>query len=134
MLDASVALSRFMPGEQNPHTHALLTRTRNAGALVPAFWRLEVANIVLMAERKGRITHALRSRALTALARLPIRIDTETAAQAWTQTLDLAQVQNLTLYAAAYLELSLLSGGPLATLDQALRQAAISCGVTVLGM
>ena len=134
VLDGSVALAWFMPGEQGSQTDDLLSEATEMGALAPSLWPLEVANIILMAERKGRITYAVRIRALTALTRLPIRIDTETAGQAWRSTLDLAHAHGLTVYDATYLELSLRSGLRLATLDKALGRAAIACGVSVLGM
>jgi len=102
--------------------------------LAPGLWPVEVANIILVAERKSRITQAQRVRALTALAKLPIRIDTETVGRAWNSTFDLALAHGLTVYDAGYLDLSLRSGLPLATLDQALGRAASACGVPVLGM
>ena len=134
VLDSSVALAWFLPGEQSSRTEALLDQAAEAGALAPGLWPLEVANIMLVAERKNRITQAQRVRALTSLAKLPIRIDTETAGRAWNSTFDLALAHGLTVYDAGYLDLSLRSGLPLATLDQALGRAATACGVTVLGM
>jgi predicted nucleic acid-binding protein len=133
VLDCSVALAWFLPGEATPHTEALLDRVAEAGAAVPALWPLEVANVLLMAERRGRITRAHRVTALTSLRRLPIRIDPETADHAWTATSDLAAAQGLTLYDATYLELCLRADLPLATLDQPLSKAARALGVEVLG-
>jgi predicted nucleic acid-binding protein len=75
-----------------------------------------------------------RDRALIHLARLPIAIDAETDAHAWTTTLQLADSFQLTLYDAAYLELALRLGLPLATLDSALRPAAAALGLTLLGV
>jgi predicted nucleic acid-binding protein len=74
ILDSSVALAWFLPGNRAP-TEALLDQVTEAGALAPGLWPLEVANIILVAERKKRITQAQRVRALTALAKLPIRIN-----------------------------------------------------------
>lgn len=59
--------------------------------------------------------------------------DPETGARAWAATSGLAVVWRLTVYDAAYLELALRAGLPLATLDRALAAAAIGTGVTVLG-
>ena len=72
--------------------------------------------------------------ALTALAQLPIRIDADTAGRIWSSGFALAQAQGLTPHDAVYLDLSLRSGLPLATLDQALGRAASACGVPVLGL
>jgi hypothetical protein len=57
---------------------------------VPSLWRLETANGLQVAIRRKRIDVAFRDRALTHLAHLPITIDPETDAQAWTTTLQLA--------------------------------------------
>src|SRR6266851_4656413 len=87
-----------------------------------------------VAIRRKRIDVAFRDRALTHLAHLPITIDPETDAQAWTTTLQLADRFQLTLYDAAYLELAQRRALPLATLDSALRPAAEALGLTLLGV
>jgi predicted nucleic acid-binding protein len=133
VLDCSVTLAWFLPGERTSHTEALLDRVTEGGGLVPSLWRLEVANVMLAAERRNRITQAHRQTALAALRHLPIHIDPETSDHAWTGTLNLAAANGLTLYDAAYLELSLRTNLPLATLDHALSKAAQTVGVAVLG-
>jgi predicted nucleic acid-binding protein len=67
------------------------------------------------------------------LARLPIAVDPDTDAYAWTTTLQLAGRFALTLYDATYLELAQRRSLPLATLDRALRAAASVLGVALLG-
>jgi predicted nucleic acid-binding protein len=103
------------------------------GAWVPGLWKLEVANILEMGARRGRHDAAFRNSTLADLALLPIRADTETDGQAWGATLPLAERRGLTLYDAAYLELALRRGLPLASLDGELRRAAQAEGVVVLG-
>ena len=63
------------------------------------------------------------------LASLRIKVDEETPAQAWTDTLKLARSQNLSAYDAAYLELAQRLGLPLATLDSRLKDAADAVGI-----
>jgi predicted nucleic acid-binding protein len=133
VLDCSVALAWFLPAERSAATEALLDQVVEAGAVVPALWRLEVGNVLLMAERQGRISRAHRLAALAALRQLPISIDPETADHAWGAAMELAATHALTLYDAAYLELALRAGLPLATLDRALGQAARAVGLAVLG-
>jgi predicted nucleic acid-binding protein len=106
----------------------------NTGAVVPSLWRLETANGLQVAIRRKRIDVAFRDLALTHLAHLPITIDPETDAQAWTTTLQLADRFQLTLYDAAYLELAQRRALPLATLDSALRPAAAALRLTLLGV
>ena len=133
VLDCSITLAWFLPGERSAATEALLDQATEAGAMVPGLWRLEVGNVLLIAERKGRIARTHRLTALAALRHLAIRTDPETGDHAWSSTMELAAEHALTLYDAAYLELGLRAGLPIATLDQALAQAARSVGVVVFG-
>jgi len=100
---------------------------------VPGLWKLEVANILEVGVRRGRHDAAFRNSTLADLALLPIRIDGETDQQAWGITLRLSERHRLTLYDAAYLELALRRGLPLASLDAELCVAAQAESVIVLG-
>jgi predicted nucleic acid-binding protein len=102
------------------------------GATVPVIWRLEVANGLTMIRRRGLMTNDAATRALSSLALMPIEPDGETWPRAWAETGSLADTHRLTVYDAAYLELALRRGLPLATLDKELRGAAGACGVEVL--
>ena len=98
-------------------------------AFVPGLWALEAANVVAKVEAKGSTTEA-RTRAFVAtLARLSIAADSATASQALGETLGLARRYKLSAYDAAYLELALREGLPLATLDADLAKAAKKAGV-----
>lgn len=101
------------------------------GAVVPSLWRLEVANGLLAAVRRGRLTAARRDALLAALLDMDIAIDTETDLHAWSGTVRLAEAHGLTAYDAAYLELAQRRRLPLATLDAALAQAAREAGVAL---
>lgn len=133
VLDSSAALAWVLPGEGDAASEALLDDVAEAGAVVPGLWPLETANVLLAAERRGRITLAERQQALATLKELPIRIDPHTATHAWGDALHLASSRDLTLYDAAYLELALRFGLPLASLDRKLCEAAAACGVALLG-
>jgi predicted nucleic acid-binding protein len=82
-----------------------------------------------MAERRGRIDAHFRRAALDDLALLPITVDIETPARAWTDVSSLAETHRLTVYDAAYLELAGRRMLPLATLDAALRRAGEAMGI-----
>jgi predicted nucleic acid-binding protein len=103
------------------------------GAWVPGLWKLEVANILEMGTRRGRHDTTFRNVTLADLALLPISVDAETDRQAWGATLHLVERHRLTMYDAAYLELALRRGLPLASLDMELRGAAQAEGVLLLG-
>jgi predicted nucleic acid-binding protein len=103
-------------------------------AFVPMLWPLEVANVLLIGERRKRSTQAQAARLLASLAEMPITVDDETNLHAWGGTLSLAREQNLTAYDAAYLELAMRRGLPLATLDDKLKAAATTIGVPLYGV
>lgn len=126
VLDASTTLAWYFDDETTPETDAVLEQVARAGAVVPSLWRLEVANAFQMALRRNRITRSYRDEVLAQLRDMPISIDPETDAQAWTATLSLSERFSLTLYDATYLELAHRQNLPLATRDQELRSAANS--------
>jgi predicted nucleic acid-binding protein len=103
------------------------------GAVVPILWRWEVANALLMAVRRGRLAESKLPGILEGLSALPVAIDDDSAARAWTDTLRLAVSAGLTAYDAAYLELAQRLGAPLATLDRKLAQAARLASLEVIG-
>ncbi len=102
-------------------------------AWVPSLWWLEVANVLQMGVRRNRFPISERDGHLRDLAKFALRTDEGTTENAWTRTLALSDRHNLTVYDAAYLELALRRGLPLATLDRELRQAAAAENVTLLG-
>jgi predicted nucleic acid-binding protein len=105
---------------------------RDDGALVPALWLWEVANVLTLAARRGRIGDGDVAVRLALMTALPVRVDDEGAARAWRETALLAQAETLTVYDTAYLELALRLGADLATLDTELRRAAGRVGVRVV--
>lgn len=131
VLDASVALAWCFEDEADPAADALLRTLGPRTALVPGLWALEVTNVLIGAERRGRITPAETARFLRLLDELPIDVDAETPARAGREGLLLARAHGLSSYDAAYLELAVRRGVPLATRDRALAEAARSVGVEV---
>ena len=131
VIDSSAALSWCFEDEASPETDALFERVRDLGAVVPGLWHLEVANVLLQAEKRGRITAGDVTMRLDLIAALPITTDSETTARAWREILALARAQGLTTFDAADLQLAIRCGLPLQTKDEALIGAAKRCNVTV---
>lgn len=98
-------------------------------ATAPAVWPLEVANVIARAEAKGLVSEARSSEFVHLLEAMAVEVDAETAQHALDSTLQLARRFGLSAYDAAYLELSLREGLPLATLDSTLLDAAGATGV-----
>ncbi len=132
-LDGSIALSWFLPGERADENQAVRKRIEGGTkAWVPSIWALEVANALLVAERRKRISQADSAAAWASLRKLPIETDAETAARAGGDILALARQQHLSVYDAAYLELAMRLGIPLASLDELLRTAARALMIPLL--
>jgi predicted nucleic acid-binding protein len=129
VLDGSLALAWFFKDEADPYADAVATRLPAARALVPVIWPLEVANAVLMGERRQRSTEAQAAKWFAYLGSLPIAVDDETNDRAWGEVLSLGRAHRLSAYDAAYLELALRRALPLASLDDNLKAAASAAGV-----
>jgi len=134
VLDASITLAWCYEDETTEAVQRSFDIVRTNGAWVPVLWLWEVANLLQMNVRRGRHNAKFRDRALADLALFPIKEDAEAGRQAWSGSLILAERHSLTVYDAAYLEVELRRGLPLATLDRDLRRAASAEKIQVLSM
>jgi predicted nucleic acid-binding protein len=132
VLDASVALAWCFKDELTEAAAQLRDRLQTGIAAVPLLWFIEIANALALAERRGRITAAESAQLIALFETLGIEADGETASLAFTRILDLAREQRLTAYDAAYLELAMRLGVPLASKDRDLCDAADRVGVSAI--
>lgn len=133
MVDCSLAMAWLFHDEATPKTAALLNRLATETALVPAWWFVEITNVLALAERKGRITPTQSDAFIADLGKLGIERDDEAPNRAFTHLLALCRVHRLTSYDAISLDLAVRRGLPLATLDEDLRKTAKKLGVPLLG-
>ncbi len=129
--DCSVSAAWCLADETSAAADEVLALAAGAEILVPAIWPAEMANVFWAAERRGRISAVDADAALAALGRLPIRVDPG-APDSAQRLLVLARAQGVSAYDAAYLELALRQGLPLATLDRRLGDAARAAGVEMV--
>jgi predicted nucleic acid-binding protein len=134
VLDDSMTLSWAFEGESTPFTVAVLRSLEIVQAVVPALWPFEVANVLRTAERRGRMDARAQVAFLERLRMLPIMIEHRPAVWLAQQVLPLARAYQLSAYDAAYLELAIREGLPLATLDDDLRLAARAASVALVGV
>lgn len=133
VLDASVAVAWCFEDETTGFTEGVLDLlSAGTEVLTPSIWPFEVANALLVAERRKRITVAQVTAFLQRIAALPISVDPIKPGTAFNQILSVARQKDLTEYDAAYLELALREALPLATLDNKLRRAATHIGITLV--
>ena len=132
MADASVAVAWVHPSQATPDTAEMLDQIAGGAILeVPALWPLEVANALLVLERRGKLDAKERTTALGWLQGLPLRIDQEAAPLAFSRISELAATHRLSIYDAAYLELAHRRKLALACKDGPLRKAAKRAGVAL---
>lgn len=132
VLDASIALSWCFADEATPLTVTLLEKLESSTAFVPSLWTLEIGNVLLCAEKKKRISYAEIIEFIEILNSLKISIDYVANQYRLSEIFKLAHSVNLTTYDAAYLELALRLGKPLATKDKQLINAAKELGVHII--
>lgn len=128
VLDASVAACWAFADEGHPDAAAAFDRMRFEEGVVPCLWWFEVRNILVVNERRRRITESGTGLFLRNLASLRIRVDRSPDEST---VLRLARARRLTVYDASYLELAQREGLHLATLDGELRRAAADEGVAL---
>ncbi|MEO6914106.1 MAG: type II toxin-antitoxin system VapC family toxin [Candidatus Baltobacteraceae bacterium] len=128
-MDASVVLSWFLDDELDEFANTSAARVVSEGALVPAIFPAEVANALVNAARRGRLTNTDVTERLTRLDALPIMVDS--ARVALGEEVDLAQKHKLTIYDAMYLHIALRQQWTLLTRDADLRRAALKENILI---
>jgi predicted nucleic acid-binding protein len=131
-VDCSVTMAWCFEDEKNPYADAILSALDETDALVPSIWPFEVANVLALSERAGRLDVARSAWFIRFLNDLPIRVDDRSTSSAFGDMLAVARAHDLTLYDAAYLEVALRNGVGLATQNNALRAAALRLGVAYI--
>jgi len=134
VLDASVGLAWFLDNPVPDLASRLRQSLQNGScAVVPALWRLEVANAFAIAERRRDLASAFTDQCLTDIEDLMVSvIEQSTAEISLRQSLSVARAFRLTAYDAVYLETARREGLPLATLDRQLVVAASKAGVEIV--
>lgn len=128
VLDCSVTMGWCFTDENDRYVSSVLSSLETkTTAVVPVLWATEVCNVLILSERKKRLTKADSSKFLNLLGSLPITFDASLPNMH--EICGLARAQRLTSYDASYLELAMRTGFPLVTTDAALRKAAQTVGV-----
>jgi predicted nucleic acid-binding protein len=129
VLDASVAASWVFPDEHDQRADRALQLLVQEGVIVPIQWWFEIRNVLILGERRSRITSAQSAEFLESLQSLSIELDDLPPSPL---VLGFARKHRLSFYDAAYLELAKRRNIPLATLDNALSEAARAEGIALI--
>jgi len=131
VLDCSVTMSWCFEDEVTEYSEKILEALKNVEVYVPELWSLEISNVLLIAERKKRLSEADSAHFIELIHALPIQIDKETSSRALASIISIGREFGLTSYDAAYLELAMRKGIPLATFDKNLNHACKKSGVEI---
>ncbi len=134
VLDNSVAMRWHLESNKSSdqnYSESVLRSLSEADAIVPNLWHLEASNVLLGAEKRGETTTGEVERFIVQLENLPIYVDSLTAHQSFSRTMALARAYKLSSYDAAYLELAIREGLPLATLDKQLLKAVKNADIEI---
>lgn len=133
VIDASVALAWCFPDEASNYADEVLVALEGNAVLVPTLWPIEITNALLVAERRDRVKQSEIRRFVELLSGLTVIMASQTVAQSVGGILPLAREHGLSAYDAAYLEVALRHGAPLATLDKNLETSGRKAGVEIFG-
>lgn len=125
VIDASIVAAWLLPDEEHPLASSILDRESNPLGIVPLLWHYEIGNVLLSAERRGRLTPKQLEDAIKLIQSVPIEIDHTSDMY---EIVALSRLFSLTYYDASYLELAIRRGILLATLDKRLMLAAEQTG------
>lgn len=131
VIDASVALAWGFPDEASDYADQVLVALAGQTILVPAIWATEITNAVLVAERRRRIRQPEIRRFVELLGDLTVVMDSQTVTDSVSNIAPLGREYGLSAYDAAYLDVAMRHGAPLATLDRDLRKAGHEAGIEI---
>lgn len=129
-----MAAAWVLEDEQNDLADRVIDSLATKIAVAPHLWALETANILLVAERRGRIDKAKRLLMAKALRDLGVQEQPHEQDATFGAVIDLAAKHSLSSYDASYLELAMRLHLPLATLDAPLQRAATAEGVALVSL
>ena len=127
VLDASVAVAWFVRKQATAYTDRVRSMARREPLHVPAVWALEVANALLVLQRRGNISGTAARTAADLLGSLTVTVHRDRLTIP--ELLVIAGRHRLSAYDASYLDLALSLRLPLACRDGPLQRALPGAGV-----
>ncbi|MBI4031643.1 MAG: type II toxin-antitoxin system VapC family toxin [Proteobacteria bacterium] len=132
VIDASVTLAWCFPDEKSAYADKVLEELEGQVALVPSVWALEIANGLLVGERRKRISQVEILRFMDLLEAFPVQEVSLPVSAHIAGVLPLGREYGLSAYDASYLDAAIRNGAELATADDALEKAARKAGIPIM--
>lgn len=129
VLDCSVTIPWLRDDQPDPYADAVLESLKDRYAYVPVLWSYEVANALVIAQRRNVVSASQAAQFLDQIRDLNILVQTIHDLKHDQTLVALGHTYGLTAYDGAYLKLAMVRGLPLATRDEALKKACLKAGV-----
>lgn len=129
VIDCSIVMAWCFSDESSARADDVLLALEKEDAIVPAIWPFEVANVLAVGKKRGRISQSGISKFLNILSALPIIIEEESIPRALRDTISIADKLSLSAYDASYIELAVRTKSSFATSDKKLVAAAKKVGL-----
>lgn len=131
VIDNSVVMAWCFIDEESTYADSVLKSLESVNAVVPAIWPLEVGNVLVVAERRKRLSEADIIHFLALINDLPVTVIQERPERMTKEIIALARKHQLSTYDASYPDLAMRKGLPIATQDKALKRVAMECNVEI---
>lgn len=131
VIDNSVVMAWCFGDEDSAYADDVLDALEFREAIAPAIWPLETGNVLVVAERRKRLSESDTIRFLALINDLPIYVVQEPPERMTKEILALARERQISTYDASYLDLAMRKGLPIATQDSGLKKAAKACDVPI---
>jgi predicted nucleic acid-binding protein len=131
VVDNSVVMAWCFDDEESGYADDVLDSLATIEAIVPAIWPLEIGNVLVVAERRKRLSKSAAIRFLALINDLPITVIQESPERMTREILALARDRQISTYDASYLDLAMRKDLPIATRDSGLKKAALACGIQI---
>lgn len=132
VIDCSASAALFLPDESSHSVREFFDRLKKADKLlIPSLWWYELANVLIVSERRKRLNYRDVTKITSLFERLNLETDNSTGFFYLERLYELAQRYKISSYDASYLELAIRDQANLCSLDIKLTQAAKNSGVRV---
>lgn len=128
--DCSITVSWFFYYERDKYSDFTLDYCYKFRVIVPPLWRLEVTNVILVAEKRARIKSVEVIKIIDFLNSLPLNISNFNFSIH--EIIQTARANNLTAYDTTYLLTAMHEGLPTTTNDKALIKACHNNGIPLI--
>lgn len=132
ILDCSATMSLAFDDENDDSFQSMLDQLTTGLIYVPDIWPVEVGNVLLLGQKRNRITATDTSRFLAKLENLSINVINLALLRNIPEVLSIGNSYSISFYDAQYLYLAIKMNLPLVTLDKALRKAAAKEKILVI--